>query len=48
MGTTTMEWATGKAPRRRLSLRLRGSMLAVLCFGIWLGWRVHLGEATAT
>jgi Leucine Rich repeat len=44
MGTTTMERATGKAPRRRLSLSLRGSMLVVLCFGLWLGWRVHLAR----
>lgn len=33
---------TKTARPRRLRLTLRGSMLLVLCLGLWLGWRVHL------
>src|SRR3954470_19147573 len=46
MGTATMGRATVKAPRRRLSLSLslRGSMLLILCLGLWLGRQAHLAR----
>ena len=44
MGTATMERATVKAPRRRLSLSLRESMLLVLGLGLWLGWQARLAR----
>ena len=44
VGTATMERATVKTPRRRLSLSLRGSMLLVLCLGLWLGWQARLAR----
>src|SRR3954452_20984813 len=44
MGTATMERPTVKAPRRRLSLSLRQSILLVLCVGLWLGWQARLAR----
>jgi hypothetical protein len=37
----TMGRANDQAPRRRLSLSLRGSLLLVLVLGLWLGWQAR-------
>jgi hypothetical protein len=34
----------GRTPRRWLSLSLRGSLVLVLLFGLWLGWQAHLAR----